>query len=82
MFSVVCHSNVGFLAADPQAIKNFREDLDLEQGALNFFAAGNSTRFVKFIEQVLRGVHARGCRICIFLKPTRRFIGVRGRPEN
>ncbi len=51
MFSVVCHSNVGFLSADPQAIKNFREDLDLEQGALNFFAAGNSTRFVKFIEQ-------------------------------
>lgn len=50
-FAVVCHSNVGFLAADPQAIKNFREDLDLEQGALNFFAAGNSQRFCTFIQQ-------------------------------
>ena len=49
-FSVVCHSNVGFLSADPTAIKNFREELNLEQGALNFTAAGNSKRFVKFIE--------------------------------
>lgn len=49
-FSVVCHSNVGFLQADPQAIKNFREDLDLEQGALNFFAGGNSQRFCKWIQ--------------------------------
>ena len=49
-FAVVCHSNVGFLSADPQAIKNFREDLDLEQGALNFFAAGNSQRFCRFIQ--------------------------------
>lgn len=50
-FAVVCHSNAGFLCADPVAIKNFREDLDLEQGALNFFAAGNSQRFVDFITQ-------------------------------
>ena len=50
-FAVVCHSNVGFLSADPQAITNFRQDLDLEQGALNFFAAGNSRRFVKFIQE-------------------------------
>ena len=49
-FAVVCHSNVGFLSADPSAIKNFREDLDLEQGALNFNAAGNSKRFVRFIQ--------------------------------
>lgn len=50
-FSVVCHSNVGFLSADPTAITNFRQELNLEQGALNFTAAGNSTRFCKFIQQ-------------------------------
>lgn len=50
-FAVTCHSNVGFLSADPMAIKNFREELDLEQGALNFSAAGNSKRFVKFIQE-------------------------------
>lgn len=49
-FAVVCHSNVGFLSADPQAIKNFREDLDLEQGAMNFAAGGNSKRFCRFIK--------------------------------
>lgn len=49
-FAVTCHSNVGFLAADPSAIKNFREELDLEQGSLNFSCAGNSRRFVKFIQ--------------------------------
>lgn len=48
-FAVVCHSNAGFLSADPVAIFNFRQDLDLEQGALNFFAAGNSRRFAAFI---------------------------------
>lgn len=50
-FAVVCHSNVGFLSADPQAITNFREDLNLEQGSLNFTCAGNSQRFVKFIQE-------------------------------
>ncbi len=50
-FAVVCHSNVGFLSADPSAITNFRQELDLEQGALNFSAAGNSQRFVRFIQE-------------------------------
>ena len=50
-FAVVCHSNAGFLSADPQAITNFRQDLDLEQGSLNFFAGGNSKRFCRFIEE-------------------------------
>jgi hypothetical protein len=48
-FAVVCHSNIGFLQADPQAITNFRQDLDLEQGSLNFFAGGNSRRFCNWI---------------------------------
>jgi len=50
-FAVICHSNVGFLSADPQAITNFRQDLDLEQGSLNFSAAGNNQRFVRWIQQ-------------------------------
>jgi glycosyltransferase involved in cell wall biosynthesis len=49
-FAVVCHSNVGFLSADPTAITNFREELNLEQGSLNFSCAGNSKRFVRFIQ--------------------------------
>jgi len=49
-FAVVCHSNVGFLSPEPQAITNFRQDLDFEQGSLNFKAAGNSRRFVRFIQ--------------------------------
>lgn len=48
-FAVVSHSNVGFLQEDPQAVHNFREDLDLEQGALNFSAAGNSQRFCRWV---------------------------------
>lgn len=48
-FAVVCHSNVAFLSADSQAITNFREDLDLEQGSMNFFAAANSRRMCEFV---------------------------------
>jgi hypothetical protein len=48
-FAVVCHSNVGFLQNDPQAITNFREDIDLEQGALNFKAGGNSKRLCAWV---------------------------------
>ena len=50
-FAVVCHSNVGFLSADPSAITNYRQELDLEQGSLNFSCAGNSQRFVRFIRE-------------------------------
>jgi hypothetical protein len=48
-FAVCCHSNVGFLQADPLAITNFRQMLSLEQGALNMSAAGNSQRFCDWI---------------------------------
>lgn len=56
-FSVVCHSNVGFLQNDPTAIKNFREDLDLEQGSLNFNAGGNSKRLCAWVNSS----YARPC---------------------
>jgi hypothetical protein len=66
-FVVVCHSNVGFLQADPQAITNFRQDLDLEQGALNFTAAGNSNRLCDW-------VNASYGRPCTYL-PNLYFMG-------
>lgn len=48
-FVVTCHSNVGFLQADPQGVKLFRDALNLEKGSLNFNAAGNSKRFCNWI---------------------------------
>ena len=49
-FAVVCHSNVGFLQADPQAITNFRQALDQERASLNFAAAGNAQLFCDWIK--------------------------------
>lgn len=48
-FVVTCHSNVGFLQADPMGIKLFREALALEKGSLNFHAAGNSEKFCNWV---------------------------------
>ena len=59
-FVVVCHSNVGFLQADPQGVKLFREALDLEQGALNFHAAGNTERFCNWVQ----AAYSRPC-LCL-----------------
>jgi hypothetical protein len=41
-FAVTCHSNIGFLQADPQAIKLIREQLALETGVHNFRMTTNS----------------------------------------
>ena len=49
-FAVNCHSNIGFLQAEPGAIKLMREALDLEQGTHNFHAAGNSHRFCDWVK--------------------------------
>ncbi len=46
---VTCHSNVGFLQADPQGVHLFRDAINLEKGSLNFSAAGNSKRFCKWV---------------------------------
>ena len=50
-FSCTCHSNVGFLSAEPGAITMFKEYLNLERETVNFHAAGNSYRFCKSIEE-------------------------------
>lgn len=48
-FVVTCHSNVGFLQADPMGVKLFRDCLALERGSLNFSAAGNSKKFCNWV---------------------------------
>lgn len=44
-FTVVSHSNVGFLAADRNGIKLLREEIILQKHVHNFQVAGNSKRF-------------------------------------
>lgn len=44
-FVVVSHSNFGFLAADPGAIRLLREQSVVAQGAHNFRIGGNNARF-------------------------------------
>jgi glycosyltransferase involved in cell wall biosynthesis len=50
-FVVNCHSNVGFLQADPNGVKLLRENIDLEQGNLNFRVAGNSIKFNRWLRE-------------------------------
>lgn len=50
-FAVNCHSNVGFLQADPQGVKLFREGINLAIGTHNFHVAGNSKRFTDWVHE-------------------------------
>lgn len=45
-FSVVSHSNIGFLQADPNAVRLLRDALDLSVGQHNISVGGNCRRFV------------------------------------
>jgi glycosyltransferase involved in cell wall biosynthesis len=45
VFVVVSHSSVGFLAADPHAIRLLREAADLQLQTHNVFVGGNSSKF-------------------------------------
>jgi len=49
-FVVSCHSNVGFLQADPKGVHLFRENMKLQQGSLNFHVAGNSKPFSDWVQ--------------------------------
>lgn len=49
-FSVNCHSNVGFLQADPNGMRLVREGLELEMVTHNFNIAANSKKMAKWIE--------------------------------
>jgi hypothetical protein len=50
-FAVNCHSNVGFLQADRNAVKLVREGLSLEQRVANFSVAGNSLKFCDWVKE-------------------------------
>lgn len=44
VFANCCHSNVGFLSAEPPAIDHIRNGIDLETGVSNFHSAANNLR--------------------------------------
>jgi hypothetical protein len=48
-FAVTCHSNLGFLQADPNALRLVREGLDLRLTNWNFRMAANSPRLSKWV---------------------------------
>lgn len=50
VFSSVSHSNIPFLAADPNAFRLVKEYIDVERGTKNFHMAGNSDRFANWIQ--------------------------------
>ena len=54
-FAVVCHSNVGFLQADPNGVKLVRETLELEMATHNVRLGGNSWRFCDWIQSTFGG---------------------------
>ncbi|TMQ03429.1 MAG: glycosyltransferase family 4 protein [Deltaproteobacteria bacterium] len=56
-FVVVSHSSVGFLAADPHAIRLLRETADLQLATHNVFVGGNSRKFTDWATEAW-GVHA------------------------
>jgi len=51
-FAQNCHSNVGFLQAEPNAIRLLRAAIDIETGSTNFFACGNNERFCNIISDM------------------------------
>ena len=48
-FAVNCHSNLGFLQADPNAVRLVREGADLERTTWNFRVAANNQRLAKWL---------------------------------
>lgn len=48
-FAVNCHSNLGFLQADPSAMRLVREGSDLERTTWNFRVAANNERMTRWI---------------------------------
>jgi hypothetical protein len=56
-FVVVSHSSVGFLAADPHAIRLLRQTADLQLATHNVFVGGNSTKFTDWATEAW-GVNA------------------------
>jgi hypothetical protein len=59
-FAVNCHSNIGFLQHEPEAISLIRAGISLEESTLNYHVSANSIKFQDYIEQAYGGV-------CIYL---------------
>ncbi|HEX4276380.1 MAG TPA: glycosyltransferase [Bryobacteraceae bacterium] len=53
-FAVTCHSNLGFLQADPGALRLVREGLDLRRTNWNFQIAANSARLSTWVHAAYR----------------------------
>jgi hypothetical protein len=53
-FLVTCHSNLGFLQADPSAMRLVREGADLERTTWNFRIAANNQRLVNWLTDAYR----------------------------
>jgi glycosyltransferase involved in cell wall biosynthesis len=51
-FTVVSHSNVGFLQADPNGLALLRQAGDLQTGSVNFHIGGNSQKFIEWWQEV------------------------------
>jgi hypothetical protein len=49
-FAVNCHSNLGFLQADPNALRLVREGLELSRATWNFRVAANCERLARWVE--------------------------------
>src|SRR5271170_3755106 len=48
-FAVTCHSNLGFLQADPSAMRMLREGLELRRTSWNFQMAANCERLARWV---------------------------------
>lgn len=48
-FAVTCHSNLGFLQADPSAVRMLREGLELRRSSWNFRMAANCERLATWV---------------------------------
>lgn len=51
-FALNCHSNVGFLQAEPPAIDLVRQAIDLETGTPNFHASSNNERLCRALQNM------------------------------
>jgi hypothetical protein len=50
-FAMTCHSNVGFLQADSNALVLIRQAMEIERSTPNFHVAGNSNRFCEWVRR-------------------------------
>jgi hypothetical protein len=56
-FAITCHSNLGFLQADPGAMRLVREGLELQRTTWNFQVAANNQRLCNWV----RDTYGSGC---------------------